>query len=165
MTGFQTLVEEDRAVNTVVGYVIAIAITTVLLSLLITTTTAFVQVQQESVINSEMNIVGQSLSTQLMDADRTVRLNETGPEGVERTVKMPNRLANSQYLITVEDVGSFEPYAGENTYRIRLWTNSPAVEEELYFVSETDIEPTTLNGGDFRIIYNKDQDILVIRHA
>ena len=165
MMDLQTLIEDERAVNTAVGYVIAIAITTVLLAMLISATTDFVRVQQHSVVETEMNIVGQDLADHLTDSDRLVRMYGADETTLNRHVSLPSDLAGAQYAITVDEVEATEPHAGDHTYRLQLRTNSPVADEEVYFVSKTDIEPTTVNGGDLRIVYDESEDKLVIRYA
>lgn len=146
---------DERGVNTSVGYVIALGITTVLISLLILSASSFVSSHQSSVVDEEMDLVGQTTANHLMDVDRMIR--RGNDPTVRRTVRLPDSLANAQYTMEIDD-----SVGGANMYAVRLRTNNPVAEKRIRFRSQTDVEGTVTGGN---IVIEYDGDTMVMKNA
>lgn len=153
---------DTRGVNTAVGYVLAIGITTILVALLMISATGFVQSHQRSVISTEMDIVGQTIAAHAMDVDRTIQ--RSSSPTVERTVNLPESLGGAQYTIEVRPLANSETVydndpPNETLYTVRITTNSPVAESTVLLRSETNIrtaggsDHVIVNGGDIQIRY------------
>jgi FlaG/FlaF family flagellin (archaellin) len=141
----------DRAVSTVVGYVLAIAITTLLISGLLITTGGVVDSRQESTARDSLRVFGQRIAANLMTADR---LAETGPETAAVRVSLPDRVATSGYSITVDSAGDelvLESHRADVTVRVPYATKTPVVD-------------SSLTGGDVRVVLTA-ADELEVRSA
>ncbi len=169
-----SLRRDTRGVNTAVGYVLAIGITTILVSLLLLSTTGFVKSHQRSVIATEMDIVGQTLAAHTMDVDRTIQRSPS--PNVERTVNLPDSLGGAQYTIAVRPLDNSETVydndpSNETLYEVRITTNNPVAEATILLRSETNIrtaggsEPVIVNGGDVQIRYDSGSGNMVIENA
>ena len=98
---------QERGVSTVVGYVLAISVTTVLLAGVILSTTQFIQFQQTETAKSQLDVVGEQIAFSAQKADtaalnRTAR-NATISASYNRSVPVPNRVAGKQYTVLYND--------------------------------------------------------------
>lgn len=137
----------DRAVSSTLEYVFGIAIATLLLGALIGGTAGLVETQQDSAIRSEMEVLGQRLAADLTTVDRLAQTNATT---VRLETSLPERVAGVDYDVNVTASGEFV-----------FETEDPEISITIGFVNATDIEPTTLDGGDLRIEQAADGDLEV----
>jgi hypothetical protein len=153
----------DRAVSVTLGYVLALAISTLLVTGLVVAGGGFVEDQREQVIQQELNVIGQHLASNLEKADR---LASSGSGS--STVVAINQTFSSQVTGTTYNVGLVEadPTAGEPA-QIELSSARPEVSTT---VNVTTLQATVdgdsaTNGGAISVQYDPSTDELVIDDA
>jgi hypothetical protein len=132
----------DRAVSTVVGFVLTLGITSLLVIGLLVGTTGFVDDQRRDTARDEMEVLGQQIAADLAASDRLVRGGGITVE-IERT--LPNEVTGLSYRINVASTS--------DGATITLSTQNPSVTVEVSVRTMTDVGGTTLNGGDVEIVY------------
>lgn len=137
--------DDDRAVSTAVGYVLSLAISSLLISGLMLAAGGFVEGQREQVIRSELRVVGQTLIADTEGADRLASAID-GDVRVKST--LPRRVGSSVYSITIDD-GPFT-----DTRRIELTAASVDVSVDLLLVTDTPVDKGTVEGGELVIVYD-----------
>lgn len=141
---------DDRAVSTTINYVLGLAIAFALVTGLLIAGGDFVQNQREDAARTELRVLGEQVTSDLMTADRlaeTTRDNET--VNVERD--LPDSVAGSGYTVTV--TGGTDPY-------LVLETTSPDVEVEVELSNRTDVDMANVNGGPIVVRYDGDSLVL-----
>jgi len=133
---------DERAVSTVVGFVLTLGIASLLVIGLLVGTTGFVDDQRRDTARDEMEVLGQQIAADLAASDRLVRGGGTTVE-IERT--LPNEVTGLSYRINVASTS--------DGATITLSTQNPSVTVEVSVRTMTDVGGTTLNGGDVEIIY------------
>lgn len=129
----------DRGVSTVVGYVLALGITTLLISGLLIAAGGAVDGRQNAVSRDSLEVVGQRLASKLMAADR---LAETDPETVVVDVSLPSHIAGSGYGVTVNGSAS----------ELVLESNRADATVHVSFVTTTPVADAEVVGGDLRVV-------------
>jgi len=137
-------VTDGRGLSTAVGYVLNIAVITLLLSVLLFAAGGLVEDQRERVADAELSVVGERLASDLTSADRLV-----GPDTTDVTVRaqLPRGVAGDSYRITVQD-----GYANGTTL-LRLRTGSLSRPVTVPVVLDADVAgaPVSVRGGNVRI--------------
>ena len=145
MTDRFRLVRDDRGVSTALGYVLTLAITTVLVSGLLIAVGGFVSDQNERVTRSELDVVGQRLAADVEAADRLVEAG-SGDGGSNATVvvrsRLPETVAGRTYRVAI------------NESRLVLSARDPDVSVTVRVVTDTPVANTTLGGGPVRIAFD-----------
>jgi hypothetical protein len=137
---------DDRAVSTALGYVLSLAISSLLISGLMLAAGGFVEGQREQVIRSELRVVGQTLIADIEGADRLAGVVD-GDVHVSST--LPRRVGSSAYNISIQTGG-----VGPNTRTVVLTAASVDVSVELLMVTSTVVERDTVEGGDLVVVYD-----------
>jgi hypothetical protein len=140
-TGFR---DDDRAVSTALGYVLALAISSLLISGLLLAAGGFVEGQREEVIRSELRVVGQTLVADTEGADRLASAVD-GDVRVKST--LPRRVGSSTYSIEIGS-GPFGPQSRE----VLLTASSVDVSVSLLLVTNTTVATGTVEGGELVIV-------------
>jgi hypothetical protein len=137
-----------------------LAITTILISTLIVGSTTYLRIQQGTVVQTEMDVAGNQLASDVEAADRLIRSAE-GPSGVsiEVITFLPDQFAGADYTVTIERTSVV------GIYDITLDTSDPRVTWTVTVRSETPIRETSFNGADARITYDESANELVITNA
>lgn len=136
----------DRGVSTTVGYVLTLAVTTVLVSGLLLAGGGLVEDQRERSARTELEVVGQRLAQGLETADRLNRT--TGANGnVYVEVPLPERVAGSAYTISVSRMGS-------TAYDIECTVPDVGVSVVVRVTSRTPVATSTTAGGSTAIAWN-----------
>ena len=156
----------DRAVSTVVSYVLTLAIVAILTSTLLASFAPFVTDQQQDAAQSTLSVLGNDLAG---DVDTVDRLATRGgdPETVALRTRLPDRVGGSRYEIAVENatVDGGPPY----DYEITLRTDDFEASAIVHLRTRTPVEerpgPDALDGGPLRVVYDTAADRLVIRDA
>ena len=148
---------DDRAVSISVGYVLNLAIATVLFSALLIGGSGLVESQTRIVTSDELSVTGQQLAAELSAADRLVEAGENDPAELSLRTELPDRTAAGGYTIDIEHDD------GEGTIELR--STNPEVVVEVSFRSETDVLDTTVNGGSAEIEYDVGEDRLEVSSA
>ena len=148
MTDRFRLARDDRGVSTTLGYVLTLAITTVLVSGLLIAVGGFVSGQNERVTRSELDVVGQRLATDVEAADRLVEAG-SADGGSNATVvvrsRLPERVAGRTYRVAVNESGRG---------RLVLSASDPDVSVEVSVVTDVAVANATLGGGPVRIAFD-----------
>jgi len=151
----------DRAVSVTLGYVLALAISTLLVTGLVVAGGGFVEDQREQVIQQELNVIGQHLASNLEKADRLASSGSSPVVAINQTF-------SSQVTGTTYNVGLVEadPTAGEPA-QIELSSARPEVSTT---VNVTTLQATVdgdsaTNGGAISVQYDSSTDELVIDDA
>lgn len=151
----------DRGVSTVLSYVLALGILSILVSGLVVSFAPFVTNQQQDTAQSTMQVFGNDLAGDLDTVDRLATRNGTN-RTVEYRTRLPERVSGSRYEIEVVDT-SGQPYTYEIWLRavdfeastiVRVRTQTPVADGSL---------EDPLDGGDLLVTYDADADRLVIR--
>lgn len=129
----------DRGVSVTLNYVLSLAITTLLVSGLLLATGNVVDDRRESVIRSELQVVGEQVAASLMTADR-LALTTSGTVVVEASA--PAEVGGEGYQIQLNG----------SSQEVVLETTEPAVTVTVPFENETDVSTSRANGGDVEIV-------------
>lgn len=140
----------DRAVSAVLGYILTLAVMTLLISGLFISAGNFVENQHERAIRAELEVVGNRLAADLAAIDRLALA--AGSEGeAELVSNLPPRTAGKTYQIEVAETGT------PGTYHLNLSTSNPDIAVSVRARIQTNLPDTTLNGGNVVITYDGNQ--------
>ncbi|ELZ44748.1 hypothetical protein C463_07327 [Halorubrum californiense DSM 19288] len=143
----------DRAVSVTVGYVMTLAISTLLLSGLFVAGGSFVETQRERAAQGELTVVGERIAADLGTVDRLVASAES-PENLtaNRSVTLPNRVAGTGYRVRVSANGT------EGTIALESEQTDATVEVPFRTRKNVTVANATVDGGDLRIWWDRDAD-------
>jgi hypothetical protein len=157
-----TLRGDDRAVSTALGYVLSLAIASLLISGLMLAAGGFVESERERVVRSELEVIGQTLVADVEGADR---LASSIDGDVRVRSSLPRRVGSSTYTIEIRSDaydGFFDGYA-------ELYLNASSVDASVTYriVTATPFGPSSssLIGGELVIVYDGGADQLEVREA
>jgi hypothetical protein len=144
---------DERAVNTTVGYVLTLGISSLLIVGLLVTAGGFVEDQRQTTVRQELSVVGQQVASDLSGADRLVRVG-----GSEVTVRssIPDEVTGIRYRVEVDPDPS-----GPTT--LRLSTTEPSVVVEVAVRTGMDVAPAAFDGGDLVVTWSGSE--LEVRRA
>ncbi len=138
----------DRAVSAVLGYIMMLGILTLLVSGIFLSAGNYVENQQERVIRSEFNVLGNRLAADIAAIDRLALASNSGGKATLVT-NLPPRAAGKTYEVTIS------PVAGSsNVYHINLSANKPSVDVTVKVKAQTPIVTSTVGGGEVQIRFN-----------
>lgn len=148
MTDRPRLGGDDRGVSTTLGYVLTLTITAILISGLLVAVGSFVAGQNERVTESELEVVGQRLATDIEAADRLAEAGngsaESNPTVVVRS-RLPERVAGRPYRVAVNESG---------TDRLVLSAEDPDVSVEVRVVTDYPVSNAALGSGPVRVAFD-----------
>ena len=134
---------DDRGASTTLGYVLTLAITAVLVSGLLIAVGTFVSGQNERVTQSELDVVGQRLASDVEAADRLAEAAGGGPNAtVVVRSRLPETVAGRTYRVAVDESGELVLSAGD-----------PDVSVAVRVVTDYPLSNATLGGGPVRITF------------
>lgn len=135
----------DRGVSVSVGYVLNLAVASLLLAGLFIAGGSFVEGEREQAVHGELTVVGERVVADLMTVDR-LAAGSDHPDDlvVERNAEFPARVSGSSYTVTVDP--SAEVVALEHP--------RSDVTVEVPFRASSDVEATTVSGGNLEIRWN-----------
>jgi len=96
-------VTSDRGVSTAVTHVLAIGITTILISGLLVAAAGLLTGQQDSAGRTQLQEIGNRIAEQIYVASERVDQTESGTDSVTITVTQPARVAGYSYTATLVD--------------------------------------------------------------
>lgn len=147
---------DDRAVSTTINYVLALAVTTALITGLLIATSSVVEDRREATIRDGLEVVGQQVAADLMTADRLVEAG--GTEVVVRS-ELPETIAGARYVVTV-DAGGASP-----TVVLEAQGLDETVSVSVRFTATTDVVDSAATSGDVEIAYDAGADELEVREG
>lgn len=137
---------DERAVSVTVGYVLMLAVSTLLLSGLFIAGGSFVDTERERAAQGELTVVGERVAADLMTVERLAGTAESPADlTVVRPVSLPDRVSGTGYRVTVTTAGT------EGTVTLESDRADATVEVPFRARSDTKIRNATLTGGDLRI--------------
>lgn len=148
-----SLSRDDRAVSVTVGYVMTLAISTLLLSGLFVAGGSFVDTERERAAQGELTVVGERVAADLMTVGRlAATAPDSGELTVDRPVTLPDRAAGRSYRIRVT--------ATETAGTVAVESDRTDAVAEVPFRTSADIavRNATVRGGDLRIYWDADGD-------
>lgn len=152
----------DRAVSTTFGYVLALSVTTLLVTGLLFAAGGVVGDQRERAIRTELQVVGQQIAADVQAGDRLVGAGVTG-----FTVRrdLPDEVAGSTYTVAVvvDDPTGYSPPPRE-TY-VRLTSSRLDVTVEVDVVLQSDVEEASFEGGELVVTYDTGTSALEVDDA
>lgn len=147
---------DDRGVSVAVGYVLNLAIATVLFSALLIGGSGMIESQTRTVTHDELSVTGQQLASELSSADRLARAgNGSTPSNLRLRTDLPDRTTAGSYTIEIEHNGT------EGTIELR--STNPEISVSIPFRSETSVQNASIGGGSVEIDYESDE--LVVKPA
>lgn len=153
MSGTNPIRRDARGVSTTLGYVLNVAVATLLLTGLLIAGGAVVDDQRERVTRTELRVVGQQVASDLAAADRLVA-DLDGGDTMRFRRELPAAVAGSPY--TIEVVGGADPH-------LVLSTTDPDVVVRVELTLEADLSSATIQGGDYAIVWLDSTDELEVR--
>lgn len=130
-----------RGVSTVVGYVLALAITAALVGSLIAATGSVVDDRREVTAYTGLEVVGERLAAKLMAADRLAR---TDAKDVTVRVDLPAKVAGGSYTVEVND-SKTDPH-------FVLTSTTADTTVRVNFTNSTPVVGRTVSGGDLEVV-------------
>lgn len=144
---------DERAVSTMVSYVLALGISAILIGGLLTAGGTFVDNQRNTVVTSELQVVGQRLAADLATADRLVQLG-TGPTDIQVTARLPQTVVGSAYTIDIN--------TANGNVSLELSTRGADQTVTIDVANTTTIASGRVGGGDLDIVYNEGENQLEV---
>jgi len=142
----------DRAVSVTVGYVLTLAISTLLLSGLFVAGGSFVESERERAAQGELTVVGERIAADLGTVDRVASSASPPREDltVDRPLTLPGRVSGTGYRIRIEATGS--------TGTIALESEQADATVVVPFRTSEDVavRNATVDGGDLLIRWDAD---------
>jgi len=135
----------NRGVSTVLGYVLGLAVITVMITGLFITTEAVVSDQREKAIRSELRVIGNQIAADITTVDRLASAPNESDAHLIRN--LPKTVAGTSYEIHVG-------YDGTRPVTIDLTSDNPEVSVTVRVMNGTEIENSTTSGGTFAVYYN-----------
>lgn len=146
----------DRAVSITLNYVLALGISTVLITGLIVAGGGFVQDQRERVVEAELSVIGQHIAGNVEQVDRLVRAGGS-TETAYINQSLPERVAGAAYTVKL---------AESPEKQVILNATNPDVVVRVNVTAETDLDPDgAAAGGDLSVAYDPGEDEVVIRNV
>jgi hypothetical protein len=147
---------DDRAVSPALNYTIILGITAILVVGLLTAGGNFVESQRNSVVDSELDVIGERLAADIATADRLVRAGDASPT-VNLTAQLPDAVSGQPYTITL--------LTSNGTTSVEL--TSPSLDRRItaHVANTTAVAPASVTGGTVEIYYDPNPGRLVVRDA
>lgn len=146
----------DRAVSSTVGYVMALAIATVLVTGLLISGASFVDDQRERVIEQELDVVGQHLSGNIEQVDRMVRASDESDPTARINQTFNRQVTGASY--------SIELVAGSPTV-LHLNASDSDVSTTVNVTNQTDVSDSFASGGEVTVRYNATSTMIEVTNA
>lgn len=144
----------DRGVSSTLNYVLSLGIMAILVTGLLSAGGAFVEDRQEQVIQSELEVIGQQVASDIQRADRLVTAGD-GDQTVELTQTLPEEISGSRYSISL-DSGSSE---------LILSSDDPERSVTIRLQTTTSLGDSTVDGGSVRVVYDSGPEELVVTNG
>lgn len=145
----------ERAVSTTLSYILTLAITAILVSGLLVAGGNLVEDQRERVVETELDVIGEQLASQINAADR---LNQSGHRATTVAIRqrLPSTVTGQTYRITLEE--REDPV-------LRLETTRPDIAVEIEVTNTTAMGQSRASGGTVMVEYDPDRKEMVIDNA
>ena len=140
---------EDRAVSVTVGYVLTLAVGSLLLAGLFIAGGSFIEGEREQAIHGELSVIGERVAADIMTVDRLAN-QSADPDTLTatRTAEYPPRVSGDDYTVEVDP----------DSERLVLTHPRSDVAVEVPYRATENVSATTVAGGDLTIRWNGDED-------
>lgn len=138
----------NRGVSAVLGYVLTLAIVTLLISGLFFAAGNFVETEHERAVRSELEVVGNRVAADIAAVDRLALAAGSNGEA-ELLTDLPPLVAGKSYTIAISPVPDTD-----TVYFINLTAHDLDVEVEVRVKSNTPVVERTVSGGNIRVVFN-----------
>ncbi|MFC6974724.1 hypothetical protein ACFQL1_08555 [Halomicroarcula sp. GCM10025709] len=143
----------DRGVSTALNYVLALAVVALLVSGLFVGMSGFAEERRDGAVRTELSVVGNRLATELGTAER---LALTGDARTVRVgVALPARVSGTDYAVAISRTAPEQ-------YVLVLRAPAADVSATVRLRSRVRVRPTTVGGGDLRVVYDGATDRLEV---
>ena len=153
----------DRAVSATVNYVLALAITSILISGLLIAGSGYMESQRTIAVGNALDVQNEQLADSIGEIDRlAAAMDESDGEAAIR-VNLLDRVIDRSYDIAVTN----ETAPDDRRYTYRLEATSGDVERDTLVKTSTPIQETSVRGGSTVIRYEIENGdpVLVIESA
>lgn len=148
----------NRAVSTPLGYVLTLAITTVLVSGLLIGMGGFVGDQRERVVRSELEVVGEQVAADVSAVDRLV-VAGGADKAARASFRLPARVGGTGYTVELSD-----PDPTDAAAAVVLRSADPEVTVTVPFGNRTAVlVDSPIRGGNLVITYDGAEERLEVR--
>ncbi|AQL41674.1 hypothetical protein BV210_02625 [Halorientalis sp. IM1011] len=141
--------QDDRGVSTTLNYVLGLSIALILITGLLVAGGTFVESQRDQSIRTELEVLGEQVSADVMMADRLARTT-TDNETVRVGRDLPPRVAGTTYDVRIE--GGSDP-------RVVVRTTNPDITVEVPVETTTSIESSSASGGSIAVNYTASDEL------
>lgn len=142
----------DRGTSIALGYVLTIAIITVLVGGLIISGSSFLTDQRENVINEELSVIGNQLAGNVEQADRMVNASAGDDVQVRIAEQFQREVGGTGYRVDLVNESSAE----DDAPKIELSSSNPDITRTVNVTTETPIADSSTTGGTVSIYYDPD---------
>lgn len=143
---------EDRAVSTVLGYILALSISAILISGVLLGATTYIDSQQDRVAREQAEAVGSKIVDRIASTDRLATVSNHDGEVLTR-VTLPRQIARSTYAIHV--VNKTAPAgAGDQPFRYRIAVRVEETVTNTTVRTHHPMKTNTVGGGKLVVAYN-----------
>lgn len=150
---------DDRAVSPVFAYTLTLGVTALLITGLLISSGGYVEEQRERTIENQLYVVGHQLSADVAAADRLVRSDDQSSVRITREV--PKSIVGSTYTIHVRA----DPLASDSEYYLELNSTDHDVSARVAVASLTDVEESSVGGGEVVVEYDESSGTLEVSNA
>lgn len=151
---------DERAVSATVNYVLALAVTSILISGLLIAGSGYMESQRTIAIGNALSVQNEQLADSVGEIDRLAAATEDEDANASIRVQLPDRVIDRSYRIAIENETGVDDR--RHTYLIEATTDD--VERSTLVRTTYPIEETTVRGGPVVISLEKEggDDVLVV---
>jgi hypothetical protein len=146
------MTEDERAVSITLNYVLAIAISAVLVTGLLIAGGNFVGDQQESVVRNELSVVGQRLAADLERVDRMVAAGDD-VDAARINRSLPTAAVGERYDIELD--ASPEP-------ELVLTADGADVSVSVTISNRTPLADSSVGSGSVAVVYDQPSGVIAL---
>jgi hypothetical protein len=136
------MADVSRGVSTTLGYVLNLGVAAILVTTLMVAAGSLVDTQRERAVDTELNVIGDRIASDLAAVDRLARASDDGY--VRYEVEVPRRVVGATYDVSINE-------SGNNT--LVLAADRSDVTVSVDFDSQVQVESATRQGGPFTLVY------------
>lgn len=154
---------EDRALSATVNYVLALAITSILISGLLIAGSGYMESQRTIAVGNALDVQNEQLADSIGEIDRLAAAMDDPDGEAAIRVNLLDRVIDRSYDIAVVN----ETETGDLRHTYRLEATSGDVERDTLVRTTTPIQETSVRGGSTVIRYDTENgdSVLVIESA
>jgi hypothetical protein len=145
----------DRGVSSAFGYVLTLAIATILVSGLLVAGGNFVGDSRESIIRQELEVIGQHVAANVEMADRMV---VAGDDTATVTLSQTFSQQATGVTYRIELITDDDPH-------LRLNATDPDISVLVEVDNSTAVGESYADGGEVAVVYDEGEDQLVIQNG